>query len=138
MSGVGLSLSDDMSAVLEHCGEEVAQELMDRLPGVEIKVPLAYSKGNPLTRLEVETAECIIEKFAGEKLYVPTTAVRIDKVAAAREMRKEGKTSLEVALALEVSERYARTLLSRTGLPKPRRVHPDQIDLEDYLKAASK
>lgn len=130
--------SEDMADIADICGQAVALELLSVLPGVEIKVPLTFSPDNPLSRLKRETADLLIKELAGNKFYVPTRRERIDTKAAARRLNREGQSSLEIALALHVSERYVRILLADRKRPAKRvKVDERQIDLEDWLSNAA-
>ncbi|MBO9421729.1 hypothetical protein J7481_19635 [Labrenzia sp. R4_2] len=128
--------TEDMRDIADICGRAVALELLAELPGVEIKVPLQWSPDNPLSRLKRETADIIIREFAGNKFYVPTRRERIDTKAAARRLNKQGKSKLEIAIELHVSERYVRGILSggKTAA-RARKVDDRQIDLEDFLSS---
>lgn len=107
-------MTEDMEDIVAICGEQVALELMKVLPGIEIKVPRDWTPDNPLSRLKRETAEVIIRNLAGNKFYVPTRSGRSNKRALARQLSEHGMNTIDIALELEVSERYVRRLLSET------------------------
>ncbi|WP_102866751.1 hypothetical protein [Pseudovibrio exalbescens] len=126
-------LTEDMRDVCEICGEDVALELLTKLPGVEVKVPARWSEANPLSRISRDKAERLIADFAGNKLYVPTHADRLDTRKIARQMAQDGQNTIDIALRLNVSERHVRNLLSGKRLPRPRKVDDRQIDLEEFI-----
>ncbi|WP_395173935.1 hypothetical protein [Roseibium alexandrii] len=134
MTAARLFFTEDMRDLAAICGEAVALELQAELPGVEIKVPLHWSPDNPLSRLKRETADIIIKEFAGNKFYVPTRRERVDTKAAARRLNSQGKSNLEIALQLHVSERYVREILAGKKKPKQSKKADDrQADLEEWL-----
>lgn len=131
-----LHLTEDMEDVQAICGDDVAQELLNKLPGVEVKVPARWSANNPLARIDRDKAERLIKDLAGNKFYVPTHIGRTDTRRAALQLRGEGQSTIEIALELKVSERHVRNLLSGKPLPR-RKIHDDrQVDLEDFLNAS--
>ncbi len=131
-----LHLTEDMEDVQAICGEDVARELMEKLPGVEVKVPARWSASNPLARIDRDKAERLIKDLAGNKFYVPTHIGRTDTRRAALALRNEGQSTIEIALELKVSERHVRNLLSGKPLPR-RKIHDErQIDLEDFLNSS--
>lgn len=125
--------TEDMADIAAICGDDIALELMTKLPGVEVKVPLHWSADNPLSRLSREAADVIIRDLAGNKFYIPTRTDRVDNKAAVLRLYREGKTALDIALELRISERYVRMIMSGKCLPKQRKVDERQIDLEDFL-----
>lgn len=126
--------TEDMADIAAICGDEIAQALMERLPGIEIKIPAAYSPSNPLAKLERAHADILIKELAGNKIYIPTKQGRVDTRAQAHKLADDGLTTMDIALALHVSERHIRTLLSTKALP--RKVDDRQLDLEDWLGEA--
>ncbi|SNY91432.1 hypothetical protein SAMN04515647_1653 [Cohaesibacter sp. ES.047] len=125
-------LTEDMGMIADIVGREVVDELMTKLPGIEIKVPLHWTEDNPLSRLDRETADLLIHQFPGDKFYVPTRLRKADNRAEALRLHKEGFGSIEIALELRISERYVRMLLAGKALPS--RVDERQMDIEDFLR----
>lgn len=125
---------DDLGDIADILGPDVAQELFDKLPGIEFKVPLQYSEHNPLAYVDREIAEKVIAEFPGDKFYVPVKIETQDKVSEIKRLIKAGKTPREVALLIHVTERYVRKVISSHNIPKARKVDPNQIDLIDWLK----
>ncbi|WP_319530837.1 hypothetical protein [uncultured Cohaesibacter sp.] len=124
-------LTEDMGMIADIVGREVVDELMTKLPGIEIKVPLHWTEDNPLSRLDRDIADVLIQQFPGDKFYVPTRLRKADNRAEALRLHKEGLGSIEIALALRISERYVRMLLAGKALPS--RVDERQMDIEDFL-----
>ncbi len=127
-------LSEDMRDIYDICGEGVVEELLNKLPGVEVKIPLKWSPSNPLARIERVLADLLIAELPGNKIYIPTHVGRGETRQAALKMREDGMTTLAIGLELGVSERYARTLVSGKRLQRRKVVDPRQVDLEDFLK----
>lgn len=127
-------LTEDMNLIGDILGMPIVEELMQKLPGIEIKVPTHWTKENPLSRLNQETADLIIGNFPGDKFYVPTRLQPLDKKAEARRLADEGHSPLDIALTLRISERYVRMLLSGKSLP--RYVDERQLDIEDIIGRA--
>ncbi|EFO32475.1 hypothetical protein TRICHSKD4_2274 [Roseibium sp. TrichSKD4] len=135
MSGSSLFHTEDMADIAAICGDDVALELLEKLPGVEVKIPTQWTEDNPLSRLSRETAETLIATFPGDKFYIPTKKGRAS-IATAKRMKKEGFKNCDIAFELHVSERYVRDLVreGRGGRRARARVVDDrQIDLEDLL-----
>ncbi|MCT4654379.1 MAG: hypothetical protein N4A65_01080 [Cohaesibacter sp.] len=124
-------LTEDMNLIADILGMPIVEELMQKLPGIEIKVPTLWTKENPLSRLSRETADLIISNFPGDKFYVPTRLQPFDKKIEARRLADEGKSPLDIALTLRISERYVRMLLA--GKVLPRRFDERQLDIEDII-----
>lgn len=124
---------DDLADVADILGEDVAQELFNKLPGIEFKVPMQFSIHNPLAHIDREIAERIIAEFPGDKFYIPVKIEPTDKIIRIREQVKAGKSPREVALNVHVTERYVRKVMADHGIKKPRQVDPNQIDLIDWL-----
>nr|WP_321482217.1 hypothetical protein [uncultured Cohaesibacter sp.] len=124
-------LSEDMAMIADIVGRDVVDELMTKLPGIEVKVPLHWTQDNPLSRIDREVADLLIREFPGDKFYIPTRLRQADNKAEAHRLAKEGLTSIDIAIQLRVSERYVRMLLA--GKTLPRRVDERQMDIEDFL-----
>ena len=118
----------DMADVADICGIEIAQALVEQLPGIEIKVPKVWSKNSVLARLERAIADVLIDTFPGDIFYVPTGKGSSETRIKARTLRLEGKSNTEIALQLGITERHVRGLLN-SELPAPRKVDPRQIDM---------
>lgn len=124
---------DDLADVADILGEDVAQELFAKLPGIEFKVPMQFSIHNPLVNIDREIADRIIATFPGDKFYIPVKIDLTDKVATIKQLVKSGKSPRDVALEVHVTERYVRKVMADNGIKKPRQVDQNQIDLIDWL-----
>ena len=127
-------LTEDMSMIADILGRDVVNELMTKLPGIEVKVPLHWTEDNPLARLKRETADLLIKSFPGDKFYVPTRIRQLDNKAEVRRLASEGLSTIDIAIRLRISERYVRMCMAGKALP--RRTDPRQIDIEDILGKA--
>jgi len=129
-------LTEDMRDIAETLGEHVVVELMAKLKGVEVKVPLRWSQNNPLCRLDRKIADLIISTYPGDKFYIPNQFERVDNRALVAQLLKDGMSTIDIALKLELSERHVRNLAAGRKLPRKQKIDDRQIDLEDYLKTA--
>jgi len=118
----------DMADVADICGTDIAQALVNSLPGIEVKIPKTWSQHNVLARLERAIADVLIENFPGDVFYIPTGKGSTETRQQARTLRLEGKTNTEIALQLGITERHVRGLLN-SELPAPRKVDSRQIDM---------
>ncbi|MDF1777561.1 MAG: hypothetical protein P1V13_16140 [Rhizobiaceae bacterium] len=124
-------LTEDMASIADVVGRDVVDELMAKLPGIEVKVPLHWTQDNPLSRIDRETADLLIREFPGDKFYIPTRLRQANNKAEALRLANQGQTSIDIAIQLRVSERYVRMLLA--GKVLPRKVDARQMDIEDLL-----
>lgn len=125
----------DLGDVADILGVKVAQELFDKLPGIEFKVPLNIHDGHPLSLIDPNIAARLIEEFPGDQLYIP---VKMDlhgqaKVAKIKQLVQSGMTPYEIAIKVHVTERYVRKIISCKNIQRPRKVDPAQYDLIDWL-----
>lgn len=135
MSAPTHNFTGDLLYVADIISEEVAQALVDRLPGIEVKIPKTWSKNSVLAMLDRKYADALIAKFPGDVFYIPTGKVSVDTRKKARNLRKDGKTNTEIALKLGITERHVRSLLNSD--PRlPRRHDPRQIDM--FAQSGSK
>ena len=130
---VDRSYTEDLADIAAICGEDVADELLAKLPGIEIKVPLHWREDHPLALIDRDKADCIIRHLSGNKFYIPTRTDRTDNRAEALKLHATGLSTIEIALKLHVSERYIRMILSDKRIPIRRKCDDRQIDLEEYL-----
>lgn len=129
---------DDLADIADICGEDVAIELVTKLPGIEVKIPAKFSETNPLAKIDRKIADILIEQFPGDKFYIPMKSADTDKAADIRQLHSDGKLPLEIALETGVTERYVRQVLAKAGLKKNAIVDERQIDIEEFLSKLSK
>lgn len=122
------NFTGDIADVADICGIEIAQALVDNLPGIEVKIPKRWSQNSVLVHLERAMADVLIENFPGDIFYVPTGKGSTETRELARTLRLAGSTNTEIALQLGITERHVRGLLN-SELPAPRKVDPRQIDM---------
>jgi hypothetical protein len=124
---------DDLADVAAICGEDVAIELVTKLPGIEVKIPARFSESNPLAMIDREIADRLIERFPGDKLYIPMKIVDSSKTLEISKLHEQGKLSLEIALMTGVTERYVRQVLAKSGRKGIAKTDDRQMDIERYL-----
>lgn len=111
----------DMADVAETCGEDVAEELVAKLPGIVFYVPkrIREDKDGLINRLDPALAERLVATFGGGKLYVgkgrPTYQ---DTFEAIEELVDEGLTVPRIALKLGVTEAWIYRCRRKAGAPR--------------------
>lgn len=117
----------DMRDVADTLGINIAQHMVDVLPGIEIKIPLRWSKDSALSMLNRKIADIVIACYPGDVIYVSTGRNSENRRPNAIRLRGEGKTNREIAIQLKVSERQIRHLLNTE--PRLKKPDPRQIEL---------
>ncbi len=111
--------SGDMADVAEICGENVAQELCDKLPGILLYVPKSPREQGPICKLDGAIAERLITQFGGDKIYIPSKRKTfMDTFEIIEELVDEGLTTQEIALKLGVTQTYVFKVRRKAGAPK--------------------
>ena len=124
MNGPTPRYSGDIADIIDLLGMEDAAIIVERLGGIDLKVPGCAQPGHALMRLPEDVRKRFLAAFSpGEMLYIPRSLG--DKQAMAAELAAEGKTQEEIALTLGVSMRTVRNW--KKSLPKPR--DDRQIDM---------
>lgn len=104
----------DMADVAEQCGDDVAAELAARVPGIMIHVPAAMSEKSVLQLIEPAIAERLIDRFAGDTLYISRRRPRSRK-AAVKALYEAGVSPRQIALQLGISQRRVQQLKKSAG-----------------------
>lgn len=120
----------DMAAVAEICGEEVAQELYDHLPGIALYVSRAPRADSLMLRLPEHIAEQLVRQMAGDTIYV--SAKRTESAVTFAEIEAlidKGMTVPEVALHMGLTSGWIRECRRNHGAPRLQdKVHPNQLN----------
>lgn len=108
----------DIADVVDLCGAEVATEMVERLGGLDIRVPAELSADHPLMRLTEPTRARFLKHFgASERLYIPRQLG--SKADLARSMKRQGRSVEEIALTLQVTMRTVYNWLGGAGSKRP-------------------
>ncbi|MDV7340989.1 hypothetical protein RYZ26_15390 [Terasakiella sp. A23] len=125
-----------LQEIVDLCGFNVARDLVRAFPGVKIYIPKSGANA-AVDQLDPKVKEAICTHFAGEYIEVPKTIY--DDTESLRNiaisLRQEGLGNAQIAIKLEITERYLRKLLK--GVPRKKVVDARQIDLEDYLTSTN-
>lgn len=111
----------DMADVAEICGEDVAEELVAKLPGIVFYVPkrIREEKDGLINKLEPAIADRLVGSFGGDTLYIAKgRPTYLDTFAAIEELVDEGLTAQKIALKLGVTEAWVYTCRRKAGAPK--------------------
>ena len=126
----------DMADVAEICGADVAEAVLETLPGLNVYIPLKRQENGLIAKLDEAIAERLIQHFGGDRIYVSDPSKPVaSKRAQVKDMAEAGLTVQEIALELGITERRVYQLRQLIGLegvaPKQKRNDPRQIDLFD-------
>jgi hypothetical protein len=123
--------SGDMADVADICGNDVARELCEQLPGIRLYVPAELSESNPLTRIDLAIAERLIAMLPGSELYIPSRRKSSQETLAAIEaLLDRGLSTQDIALELDITQAYIFKLRREKGVPKiAHRPDPRQLPL---------
>ena len=120
----------DMADVAAICGNNVAQELSDKLPGAFLYVPKKRRGKGPISRLNDDTAEVLVRNFGGDRIYIPTKrrAWR-DTFNAIENLVKKGLSTQEIAMQLGITQGYVFQVRRKAHASKIRR-NPKKLPLD--------
>lgn len=111
-----------MGAVAEKCGVNVAEALMEELPGTRFYVPKKFTENGPLAPLGKELAEAFIAEYAGDIVYIPsklearpTAQQRFGEIEA---LVDAGLTTSQIAAKLGISQARVFQIRREVGAPK--------------------
>ena len=108
-----------MADVAEICGDNVARELCEKLPGIKLYVPQKLTKQNPINRLDRGTAEKLMKEFGGDGLNIPSKRKTFHETFEAVEaLVDKGLTTQEIALKLGITQSYVFKVRRNAGAPK--------------------
>ena len=91
----------DMAEVARLCGDDVARELCEKLPGIRLYVPHDFTEHNPVQLLNRSIARRLMAKFGGGPITIPK--LRRSWQETYREIEAlldEGLTTQQIALKL--------------------------------------
>lgn len=121
----------DMADVADICGEDVARELCEKLPGIQLYVPKSPKEESRVNRLEKAAAERLIMHFGGDTLRVPSSRRSSRETFEAVEaLIDKGLTTQEIALRLGITQAYVFKVRRQAGAPRiAHRPDPRQLPL---------
>ncbi|WP_152610756.1 hypothetical protein [Ruegeria sp. ANG-R] len=120
-----------MADVADICGEDVALQLCERLPGIVVNVPKVVIETGYITKLDVDIAERLVAGFGGDRVYVPSQRPTFRETFAAIEcLVDKGLTVPQIALRLGYTESWVRRCRKKAGAPQiPNKPDPRQLPL---------
>ncbi len=123
----------DMADVAEICGDDVAQELCDKLPGIKLYVPQKINRKTPLNHIDIQIANRLMAQFGGDALNIPSNRKTFHETFDAVEaLVEKGLTTQEIALRLGITQSYVFKVRRNAGAPKiASKVDPRQLPLFD-------
>lgn len=111
--------SGDMADVAEICGDEVARELCEKLPGIWLYIPKKWTANTALHHIDRQMAERLMAAFGGGKIETPGKRRSADDTfRAVEELVDRGLTTQQIALQLDITQAYVFQLRRRAGAPK--------------------
>lgn len=135
-------LCQSMRNVADHCGMDVAQELVRVFGGCRIWVPLKWRPDHYLNRIGETHAQALVGTFGNTSLDIPRQLLTVaGRAQVIDRLTREGLTQMEIARMLGCSQRAISrhqrghlTNMPPTMKRRGRMADPRQIDLEDLLK----
>ena len=109
----------DMAEVARLCGDDVARELCEKLPGIRLYVPHDFTEHNPVRLLNRSTARRLMAKFGGGPITIPK--LRRSWQETYREVEAlldEGLTTQQIALKLGITQHYVFQVRRKAGAVK--------------------
>lgn len=121
----------DLADVADICGETVAAELAETLPGIVLYVPKRPREGSPLNRLSDGTRANLVEAFGGDEIYIPSKRpTSAETFSAIEQLIEKGLTVQAVALKLGITEQWVMRCRKQAGAVKIRhRPDPRQMNM---------
>lgn len=120
-----------MADVAEICGDDVARELCEKLPGILFYVPKKIRDKGPIGRLDDGIADALVAHFGGDTIYIPSKRKTFHETFEAVEaLVDKGLTTQEIALKLGVTQTYVFRVRRKAGAPRiANKPDPRQIPL---------
>ena len=109
----------DMAEVAEACGDDVARELCEKLPGIRLYVPHDFTMRNPIKYIDPSIARRLMAKFGGASITIPKRRRSWkDAYAAVETLLDQGMNTQQIALLLGVTQHYIFQLRRKAGAAK--------------------
>ncbi len=123
----------DIADVAAICGDDVARELCEALPGILLYVPKNPRDTGPVGRLSDATAATLITHFGGDTIYIPSKRKTFhDTFEAVEALVEKGLTTREIALKLGVTQTYVFRVRKKAGAVRiANKPDPRQLPLFD-------
>ena len=111
--------SGNMAEVAEVCGDDVARELCEKLPGTSFYIPKKFRHRGSLRSLDKDTARVLVRHFGGDYIYIPSQRKNShDTFKAIETLVDQGLTTSQIATKLGISQSYIFRLRRKAGAPK--------------------
>lgn len=111
--------SGDMETIADIYGDEIAQEIHDRFPGLRFYVPQKVSENGAMAALSEQAAAALIEQFGGGHIYVQSKRRSFeDTYRLIEELVDQGLPTRDIALKLGITQAYVFQVRSKAGAPK--------------------
>lgn len=111
--------SGDLKDVAELCGDAVALELHNSLPGISLYIPRKKLPAGRFSKLSKLATSSLIENFGGDTITIPGPRRSKDQTFAEIEnLLKKNLTTAEIALHLGVTQTYVFQLRREMNAPK--------------------
>lgn len=125
--------SGDMETIADIYGDEIAQEILDRFPGLRFYVPKKVSTNSSLANLSKEAADALINQFGGGHIYVQSKRRSFeDTYRQIEDLVDKGMSTRDIALKLGITQAYVFQVRSKAGAPKiSSKRDPRQLPLFD-------
>lgn len=105
-----------MADVAEICGDDVARELCEKLPGIDLYIPKTPKEKSRVNELSEATAASLVENFGGDTLGVPSSRRSSqDTFNEIETLVDKGLTTQEIALKLGITQSYVFKLRRESG-----------------------
>jgi hypothetical protein len=109
----------DMADVAEICGDAVARELCEKLPGILFYVPKRIRDKGQIGLLSDAIANTLVSNFGGDTLYIPSKRKTFyETFEAVEALVDKGLTTQQIALKLGVTQAYIFQVRRKAGAPK--------------------
>lgn len=125
----------DLEHVAAICGDDVAEELSECLPGVTVYIPSHQEPDGLLLRLSERTREILTRTLPGDTLYVPMRRrTHAETYDAVEKLVARGLSTAEIALRLRISQTHVFRVRAQAGAPKISKApDPRQLTFKDLL-----
>lgn len=111
--------SGDMETVADAYGDDIAQEILDRFPGLRFYVPKKLSKNSALHALSAPAAAALIQLFGGGHIYVQSKRRSFeDTYRQIEDLVDQGMSTRDIALKLGITQAYVFQVRNKAGAPK--------------------
>lgn len=113
------SLPASLVDIAEAVGLGIVQALVSKFGGIELRIPVNPGSDHPLIKeLGEVDGHALCHYLAGQKIYVPHARPPRSSLGDVMRLDREGKSVIEIARALHLSQRHVRRLLNGPQDPR--------------------